>query len=74
MSIDSYTYVGRKSRGCFVAASVEGTSYTADNVAEFLRDGLAIERLRTEHVRTLTFGCVHERPQPTRRVDQGVLL
>lgn len=46
----------------------------SDNVAEFLRDGLAIERLRTVHVRTLRFGCVHEGRQATRRVDQGVLL
>ena len=74
MPVDSYTYIGRKSCGCFVAASVEGTSHTADNVAEFLRDGLAIERLRTVHVRTLKFGCTHEGRQATPRVDQGVLL
>jgi len=44
----SFTYIGRKSCGCAVAAAVDASDKaTADNVASFIRDGLAIERVRT---------------------------
>ena len=58
---ESFTYIGRKRCGCVVAMVVDlADKVTADAVAEFIKDGLVIERVTTEAARTLP-GCKHSR-------------
>lgn len=67
MTDTGYSYVGRKSCGCLVAAVVDDTDDAKDvaaDVAGFIRQGLTIERVLHDVVRTeLTFSCPHEAQQ-----------
>jgi len=69
-------YIGRKVCGCIVAATVidgREPKQLAKDVAEFIEDGLAIEKVDVEYVR-LNFqaGCPHEKPKVPK--EQGQLL
>lgn len=47
-----HSYIGRASCGCVLAATVdEGDKRTAEAVAEFISDGLTIERVTHDYVR-----------------------
>lgn len=62
---ETHAYIGRmRDCGCFVAATVDsGDKRTADNVAEFIEDGLIIERVPMQFVRDNRWGCVHKPTQ-----------
>lgn len=59
-------YIGRKKHcGCIVAASVDTDEHThdvAEDVAEFIRSGLTVERVSLETFRAYKFGCDHGKP------------
>ena len=57
----THSYLGRLTCGCAVAVTVDcGDRVTAKCVAEFVRDGLTIERVTHAVVRETHFGCVHK--------------
>lgn len=61
-------YVGRKECGCFVAAIVDAPEHrkdTAREVAKWIRQGLAIERMSVEDVRQKLMRCPHTDAQGT---------
>ena len=57
----AYDYIGRKSCGCIVAVCADAPGlekHTAKSIAEFIRDGLTIERIPiTELSNYLPIGC-----------------
>ena len=57
-------YIARKHCGCVIAAVVDlpqTQAGTADDVSEWIRFGLTIERVTLEQARAqLTFNCHHE--------------
>ncbi len=57
-------YIGRKSCGCVVAATVDEPQYREDvakDIADWLRSGLTIERVTVEYARqNLNFSCPHK--------------
>lgn len=57
----THSYIGRKSCGCVVAARVDtGDKDTANDVADFIKSGLSIERVTHEVAcNLLTFDCPH---------------
>lgn len=66
---ESWTYIGRKPCGCVVAAAVDNPEYvqrTAHTVAQFVKDGLAVERVTTEVARELLRICPHQPKKPRR--------
>ena len=51
--MSEYAYIGRAECGCIRAASVDGRDKdTAKDVARFVRDGLVVERVTIEFVRS----------------------
>jgi hypothetical protein len=57
---ESMAYIGKKSCGCIVAACVDNPEHKreiARNLAEWIRDGLTIERVTCDFVRNCKFGC-----------------
>lgn len=47
-----YSYIGRLPCGCVVAVTVDyGDKDTATDVAEFIKDGLTVERVTHDYVR-----------------------
>lgn len=58
---ERYSYVGRRPAcGCIVAAVTDqADKITAEYVAKFIRDGLIIERVTSEHVRQNMRPCPH---------------
>ncbi len=66
-----YSYIGRMSCGCVVAAVVEDPdrpSRHADAIREFVMDGLTIERVTHDYVRQHLGRCKH------RGIQQSLLL
>ncbi len=58
------SYIGRKVCGCVVAAtSISGQNPTevANDVADFIRSGLTIEKVTSEYVRLNFKGCPHDK-------------
>ena len=56
---DRMAYVGRQECGCIIAATVDNPAHknhVANDLAEWVRDGLTIERLTLEEARE-QFGC-----------------
>ncbi|MDE2102427.1 MAG: hypothetical protein KGL39_34595 [Patescibacteria group bacterium] len=48
----TYLYLGRAPCGCIVAATVDyRNKSTADDVAEFIRDGYSVERIEGDRVK-----------------------
>jgi hypothetical protein len=56
-----YSYIGRAACGCVVAVTVDDPTdrkHTGQRVAEFIVDGLVIERMSAAEFRALPhFGC-----------------
>ena len=71
-----HAYIGRKSCGCVMAVTVDDADdWTAENVAEFIRDGLTIERVTGDYVRSLDhLGCKCEKQPAPSPVLQAALL
>lgn len=64
-------YVGRCKCGAIRAAAVDEPKYaldTAESVAQFIKDGLTVERIKCEDVRTGNWKC------SCRRVEAGTLF
>lgn len=63
----THDYIGRKKCGCVVAAVVDMPGFekeTAKTVAEFIRDGLTIERIAlVDFDKILPLGCKCEPKQ-----------
>lgn len=60
----THAYLGRKVCGCVVAITVDDTDnrkWTADAVAEFIRDGLTVDRVTIEDGRKALNFCQCER-------------
>jgi hypothetical protein len=58
-------YVGVLSCGCAVAATVDRPEWkrdTARTIAEWIKDGLTVERWTVERVRADLGPCVHKTP------------
>ena len=71
MSEESMCYIGRKTCGCLVAAMVDSPDHkqdTAREVAKWVREGLALERVTCAYVRSAVWGCTHE---PLKRRAKG---
>lgn len=72
----TYSYIGRLVCGCVVAAVVDTQDKeTGKCVADFVKDGLTIERVEHEYVRqNLTFRCPHGNndPKPKRPTKKTV--
>lgn len=61
-----FAYIGRDEHGCLVAARVDmGDEETGEDVAEFIKDGLTIERVTCDYVRAADWGCKHKPQQET---------
>ena len=60
----THGYAGRDPEcGCIVACTIDtGDKTTADDVADFIRQGLTIDRMFIEEIRA-AFGCVHRRAE-----------
>ena len=55
-----FAYVGRKACGCMVAATLDDPTWPkrmATDVADFIKDGLTIERVSIETVRDQLRSC-----------------
>lgn len=55
-------YVGRKACGCLVTVAVDKPQWkreTAKSVAEWMRDGLTVERMTVADVQAAKLGCIH---------------
>ena len=62
---ESYSYIGRRSCGCIMAAVVDtGDKFTATSVADFIKSGLVIERVTSQYVRDNLSHCPHGNPVP----------
>ena len=58
-------YVGRLTCGCLVAWVYDNGKHpkeVAESVAEFIRNGYAVERANTDDVRSQLGPCKHKRP------------
>jgi len=60
-NISEYCYIGRKSCGCVVAACCDqGDENTASDVADFIKSGYTIERIKTDEARVMLTSCKHK--------------
>ena len=60
----SQCYIGRLPGGCVVAATVideQSLKEVAKDVAEFIKEGLSIEKVDTEYVRANLKSCIHNK-------------
>jgi hypothetical protein len=65
----THSYIGRKLCGCVVAVCVDaGDTITANEVAEFIKSGLKVERVpfgTPEYEAIINnLGCVHKKSEP----------
>lgn len=65
MTKHTHCYIGRKRCGCVTTIVVDEPEYpkdTAKSVADFIRDGYAVERMTIEDGKAaLTFDCEHDK-------------
>lgn len=57
-----YAYIGIKSCGCCVAATVDDPQHmkeVAEDLAEFVESGLHVERVKIEDARLRLEQCIH---------------
>lgn len=62
MTDNTYAYVGIKDCGCIVAAAVDVKAHSKDvakSVADFIKDGLKVERVTVEEAREKLRRCKH---------------
>ena len=65
MTKESYSYIGRRSCGCILAAVVDmGDRDTAKDVAGFICDSLIVEHVTSQYVRDNMRCCPHVVVQP----------
>lgn len=63
MSETVWTYLGVKPCGCAVAIMVDRPEYakdTAKDIAKWIRDGWAVERVEIEQGRNRLHSCIHK--------------
>ena len=68
-------YVARQLCGCVVAVTVNMADHPKDvarDVAEWIRDGLAVEGHSVEAVRAMPFGCKCNPRRPNDQLSLGV--
>lgn len=65
MALSNWSYIGRDRTGLVVAAVVEDTPAAMRDVADWMRDGLTIERVPVEWVRENLFSSATYVPEPT---------
>ena len=76
MSDGTMAYIGRKPCGCVVAFTVDSAGHrrqVARETAQWIRDGLTIERHAVEAVRAMKFGCSHK-ATPKQAAGQEAML
>lgn len=64
MSYSDWSYIARTRAGLVVAAVVEDTPFAARDVADWMRDGMVIERVPVKWVREHLFTTETYTPEP----------